>query len=1000
MLFTFTTSSHLAMKSIRAYLVAAAVIIASPETITHAVEPPLGDPPLVNEVPNNCGISISADQNWLSVNDNDDNNDEIWDFETESKTSGAEPVVGEKDTLKITVTGTADKSEATVTVSIDTGSDKIDGFWEGTLTISGQSPTGTELDGQEKRTPKKTTFTFTVPKGSSATQTLYIEGIKHSDSLKDVKINARIEAPAGITPDPDNRPFRASSLAATPLEITVYQVDLDVDSNNNEGTEFTSGSDEEDKIEASEKEDANGSKRPGKIVIPSSQTNSDGDDVPDFADGFNLPFMGTVNELAQVSQTLKFVPVQVELKAPFDTASAKVKFTYGPVSKPELSEEGIGVTGAGTPEDPYVFNLNKGGMRLWKKKATERTSGEAVPDGDFIPAYTEINWSDIATDISTPRIAKLYLEYVDKSTPEAAGLKPITVTVTGNGETTDDQVNVTLLPVDLAVDANRDGNVEFGIDQTTSAHPYRFWINNDRDVTEDVEVPGSTEDSADGVVITQRDLEDFSRIQLMVGGFHDQLKNGDIQVTMKFKSGSVVGNPAINLMWHRDEDGDLDYLHDSEIALRHLYSGLMMGKVDKNSGYTFDADFWTGNNTWFYEPITTDKPYRNLLFEGLSEGKGELVLEFKKGNDVLGETCSCWINLLDVRKMYQRAKVTPDDPDDFTEPSAFVGAFNNPTITPPVPNIGWVWDPNGKDFIEDPEEEKEYLVFVHGWNMTYEGSQKYAETMFKRLWQTGYKGRFAFVRWPTYSGVFTYNASDYRAWLSGKGVAAFVNSLPSSYVRNIAAHSMGNVVVSSALREGMQVENYALLNAAIPAMCYDGREALYEFDRETPDGDADLVTKALGFKEKMSQTNGARLINFYLSNDSALTGKINVPIVGDVFGWEDNNAHYKPESFNLGTTGYDYDPDRTAGTKVYLTFLTEFGRHLRSSHESAAYATASRTKTVGADGRTAGVINDKVDMDVQYGFGETHSAEWQWRIQKTHRFYHDLMDKLDLNPIP
>ena len=56
--------------------------------------------------------------------------------------------------------------------------------------------------------------------------------------------------------------------------------------------------------------------------------------------------------------------------------------------------------------------------------------------------------------------------------------------------------------------------------------------------------------------------------------------------------------------------------------------------------------------------------------------------------------------------------------------------------------------------------------------------------------------------------------------------------------------------------------------------------------------------------------------------------------------------------------------------------MTEFGRHLRSFHESAAYATASRTKAVGADGRTAGSINDKVDMDAQYGFGSTHSAEW------------------------
>ena len=92
--------------------------------------------------------------------------------------------------------------------------------------------------------------------------------------------------------------------------------------------------------------------------------------------------------------------------------------------------------------------------------------------------------------------------------------------------------------------------------------------------------------------------------------------------------------------------------------------------------------------------------------------------------------------------------------------------------------------------------------------------------------------------------------------------------------------------------------------------------------------------------------------------------------------------------------------DRAAGTKVYIDFLTEFGRHLRLFQESAAYATASRTKTVGADGRTGGSISDKVDMDAKYGFGETHSAEWLWRFQKTDRFYHDLMEKLDLNPIP
>jgi hypothetical protein len=567
-----------------------------------------------------------------------------------------------------------------------------------------------------------------------------------------------------------------------------------------------------------------------------------------------------------------------------------------------------------------------------------------------------------------------------------------------------------LLPVGLTVDANRDGKIDFGQDETSATTPYRFWINNDDDSEEDEEEYGenSEPDHLDNNIPTQRDLEDFTRIQMLVGGLHEQLKSGEIQVAIKFRSETVEGSPGLNLWLHLDHDGGRGYLVEEESAANHLALG-QPGRVSGNATYTFAPSFWSGMPGGNYPAIADAKPFRYMLFEGASKGKGELVLELKQGNEVLVEICSCWIELLDVRNMYQRAKITPDNPDAFTEPSDFGGEAGRPTIQPPIPEIGWVWDPDGKDFIEDPMEEKQYLVFVHGWRMTYVGSQKYAESMFKRLWQSGYKGRYAFVRWPTYSedthsttnGILTYNISDYRAWLCGKGVAAFVNNLPPAYVRNITAHSMGNVVVGSALREGMQVDNYALLNAAVPAMCYDPNEALYEFARITPDGDADPITNALGFKGKISDENVRRsMVNFYLANDSALTGIVDPPLVGEFGGWEHNNANYKPESFNLGTTGYEYDPDRDPGTKVYITFVLDLGRHIRSFHEAAAYATASRTKTVGADGRTAGAIKDKVDMDSQYGFGSTHSAEWLWRFQKTDRFYHDLMDKLDLDPIP
>ncbi|MCX6864896.1 MAG: hypothetical protein NTV46_01515, partial [Verrucomicrobia bacterium] len=71
------------MKSFRACLAAAAVIITSPVSLTHA-----DDPPLVNEEPS-CGVSITGEKVeiigevnklWLRVNDDDNNADEKWDI--------------------------------------------------------------------------------------------------------------------------------------------------------------------------------------------------------------------------------------------------------------------------------------------------------------------------------------------------------------------------------------------------------------------------------------------------------------------------------------------------------------------------------------------------------------------------------------------------------------------------------------------------------------------------------------------------------------------------------------------------------------------------------------------------------------------------------------------------------------------------------------------------------------------------------------------------------
>ncbi len=163
-------------------------------------------------------------------------------------------------------------------------------------------------------------------------------------------------------------------------------------------------------------------------------------------------------------------------------------------------------------------------------------------------------------------------------------------------------------------------------------------------------------------------------------------------------------------------------------------------------------------------------------------------------------------------------------------------------------------------------------IFVHGWRLKYTDFMNWSDTSYKRLWHQGFRGKFYAFRWPTYSadntvfrnnsfdnwqdqhapvppGCFTYDASEYRAWLCGPALASWVNSLPHpSTKRNLFAHSMGNVISGAALRAGMVVENYALCNAAMAAMAYDPNPAL----RNKPNKNDPLDKIWVAFEPKMT----------------------------------------------------------------------------------------------------------------------------------------------------
>ena len=71
------------------------------------------------------------------------------------------------------------------------------------------------------------------------------------------------------------------------------------------------------------------------------------------------------------------------------------------------------------------------------------------------------------------------------------------------------------------------------------------------------------------------------------------------------------------------------------------------------------------------------------------------------------------------------------------------------------------------------------LIYVHGIHppfagddSAYLGNINVAETLYKRLWHVGYKGRLAFYKWPALNPTgyfvngtgFEFNQSEYRAY--------------------------------------------------------------------------------------------------------------------------------------------------------------------------------------------------------------------------------------------
>ena len=563
---------------------------------------------------------------------------------------------------------------------------------------------------------------------------------------------------------------------------------------------------------------------------------------------------------------------------------------------------------------------------------------------------------------------------------------------------------VELPPMDLAVDADRDGTISLGSseDTTSDKKPFSFWLNTDTDRSHTVDGNDSEEDDIGGAELgstrtdaeedriqSKRDLEDYARLWLQTQGLFQAFKEEGNPLFLGLQwTDTGATTPAIKLVKHVETDGAASYLTDETTADIQLAAGSAVQSVPGVNPSSTLVDANESNGRFFVLPkslfggLSEATPNTYLLFEGAQEGKGQLrlVILKKSGSSFskIGDGPGVWLNLRKIEDFYERWTVG----DGNGGPPSILAERQKATLNAAGDNSGYS---EGFKYATDALEENKYILYVHGWNMQAWEKNRYAETMFKRLYWLGYKGRLGSFCWPTTYGFeglksailngTSYDKGEWAAWRSAVPLSTLVTDLNDRYGNQVyvMAHSMGNVVAGEAFRIAAQkslgrlVNTYIASQAAVPAHVYDGlrpQDIMPAFDipRRIVDGDAVLPNVYQDWLSVNRSTVGRR-VNFYNINDYALWNDV----------WELNQA-FKPDQephrytylddialpptqtgFAWFRTDDSHDPsDRILWSADRSTFWILATLKLGSSsdvmdrYEIMSFASESRTKALGA----------------------------------------------------
>lgn len=244
-------------------------------------------------------------------------------------------------------------------------------------------------------------------------------------------------------------------------------VDLDIDSDNNNGTQPPDRSAQEDALE-------DDFTAPGKIIAV-NDGDSDADGVPGFADGFGRSGTPTSDDL--------FVPLVLQIPSDLSLNDCRILIGYSGSDPASVWQE--------TDSHGNLFwKPLPGNLRIWKKNGNQlrnaRSALLSANPGDYVAPgmYSDVTKLGFSTDL---RAVTFYVEGIAPSTNPADLQIRAVLYAYGDPPRSvgSDAVRLTVIKVHLDVDTDRDGVVSEQADQKgkeTWAHDRGaiFGVNFDR----------------------------------------------------------------------------------------------------------------------------------------------------------------------------------------------------------------------------------------------------------------------------------------------------------------------------------------------------------------------------------------------------------------------------------------------------------------------------------------------------------------------------------------